>query len=174
LVQLRSDGAAGVSKRLSGYQTEEAKEKAGSGRRTGGDANASRAHRNRLRVQEFLEKSPVAGGMTHQELSKALNGAGLLNRKKENPILDIPWTVQSLRPVRKDVLEKVSLDAEPYCDFFTPPAINAMQEDMGGPPRSVLEGWRPLRKDCAAAVGWLQRALSKAVEVVRGLFRSVS
>jgi hypothetical protein len=49
-----------------------------------------------------------------------------------------------------------------------------MQEDMGGPPRSVLEGWRPLRKDCAAAVGWLQRALSKAVEVVRGLFRSVS
>jgi hypothetical protein len=173
-VQLRSDGAAGVSKRLSGYQTEEAKEKAGSGRRTGGDANASRAHRNRLRVQEFLEKSPVAGGMTHQELSKALNGAGLLTRTKENPILDIPWTVQSLRPVRKDVLEKVSLDAEPYCDFFTPPAINAMQEDMGGPPRSVLEGWRPLRKDCAAAVGSLQRALSKAVEVVRGLFRSVS
>jgi DNA invertase Pin-like site-specific DNA recombinase len=175
LIQLRSDGAAGASKRLSGYRTEEAKEKAGSGRRAGNDANASRAHRNRLRVRRFLEKNPVAGSMTHRELSEALNGAGLLNCKKENPILDIPWTVQSLRPVRKDVLEKMSLDAEPDCEFLVPTAINAMQEATGGPPRSVLDGrQRSSPKDSAAAVGWLQRALSKAVEVVRGLFRSVS
>jgi hypothetical protein len=83
--------------------------------------------------------------------------------------------VQSLRPVRKDVLEKMSLDAEPDRDFFVPPAINAMQEAIGGSPRSDLDGrQRSSPKDSAAAVGWLQRALSKAVEVVRGLFRSVS
>jgi hypothetical protein len=175
LIQLRSGGAAGVSKRLSGYRTEEAKEQAGSGRRTGGDANASRAHRNRLRVRRFLEKNPVAGSMTHRELSEALNGAGLLNCKKKNPTLDIYWTVQSLRPVRKDVLEKMRLDSEPDCEVLVPPAIDAMQEAIGGSPRSDLDGrQRSSPKDSAAALGWLQRALSKAVEVVRGLFRSVS
>ena len=51
--------------------------------------------------------------MTHQQLVDALNAAGILNRASEHPITDKSWTAASLRPVRKDVMDQIALDAEP-------------------------------------------------------------
>ena len=42
-----------------------------------------------------------------------LNTSGILNCVSERKQTNKPWTIQSLRPVRRDVMEQISLDAEP-------------------------------------------------------------
>jgi hypothetical protein len=46
-------------------------------------------------------------------MAGAPNAAGILNRDIEQPRTNKPWTIQSLRPVRRDVMEQIALDAEP-------------------------------------------------------------
>ena len=113
LQQLRSDGASGVLKRSTGQRTEEAEINAKNGRAAGAKANGDRAFRNRLRVQEFIEHNAGAAEMTHQHLVDALNTSGILNCVSERKRTYKPWTIQSLRPVRKDALLQIQLDAEP-------------------------------------------------------------
>tara|TARA_R110002051_G_scaffold30487_1_gene70509 strand:- start:13277 stop:13939 length:663 start_codon:yes stop_codon:yes gene_type:complete len=113
LLQLRADGAAGALKHTSGYRTEEAKINARDGRIAGAKSNGDRAFRNRLRVQEFIERNAGAAEMTHQQLVDALNTSGTLNCVSERKQTNKPWTIQALRPVRKDVMEQIALDAEP-------------------------------------------------------------
>lgn len=113
LLQLRADGAAGAHKHTSGYRTEEAEINAKNGRAAGAKANGDRAFRNRLRVQEFIEHNAGAAEMTHQQLVDALNTSGILNCVSERKRTYKPWTIQALRPVRKDALLQIQLDAEP-------------------------------------------------------------
>lgn len=113
LLQLRADGAAGGLKHTSKYRTEEAKINARDGRAAGAKANGDRAFRNRLRVQEFIERNAGAVGMSRQQLVDTLNASGILNCISERKQKSKPWTIQSLRPVHRDVMEKIALDAEP-------------------------------------------------------------
>ena len=110
---------------------------------------------------------------SHQQLVDALNIAGVLNRKKERSTLDIPWSAQSLRPVRKDVLEQISIDAEPDDEVTSLFEGVAAQEVTGGLPRFGQALQREnVRVDEVAHVGWLQRAVSQAQKAVGRLFRS--
>ncbi len=113
LQQLRSDGGLGATKRNPGFQTEEAGLNAHFGRLAGTKANGDRAFRNRLRVHDYLLKNPMVSSTTRQQFVDAINASGTLNCVSERKREFKPWTVQSLRPVLKDVLLQIQLDAEP-------------------------------------------------------------
>jgi hypothetical protein len=118
LQQLRSDGSLGAKRRSSGFRTEEAKANAQFGRLAGAKANGDRAFRNRLRIQDFILQNPMSAQLTRKQFVDALNAAGILNCVSEGKKTFKPWTVQSLRPVRKDVVEQIALDSEPDDTFM--------------------------------------------------------
>ena len=113
LKQLRSDGHLGALKRAAGQRTTEAETNAHNGRAAGGKANGDRVFRNRLRVIDYLEQNAGASALTHRELVDALNTSGILNCVSERKRTYKPWTAQALRPVRKDAMLQIQLDAEP-------------------------------------------------------------
>jgi hypothetical protein len=118
LQQLRSDGSLGAKRRSSGFRTEEAKANAQFGRLAGAKANGDRAFRNRLRIQDFILQNPMSAQLTRKQFVDALNATGILNCVSEGKKTFKPWTVQSLRPVRKDVVEQIALDSEPDDTFM--------------------------------------------------------
>ena len=113
LKRLRSDGGLGAKRRSSGFQTEEAKTNAQNGRLAGAKANGDRAFRNRLQVQNYILQNPMPASLNRQQFVDVLNAAGILNCASEKKKMLKPWTVQSLRPVLKDVLAQIALDNEP-------------------------------------------------------------
>ena len=63
--------------------------------------------------KNFLEQTVGASEMTHLQLVDVLNTSGILNCVSERKRTYKPWTVQSLRPVRKDAMLQIQLDNEP-------------------------------------------------------------
>ena len=171
LQQLRSDGSTGAKKRVPGNQSEQARESARLGRLIGGDGNAARAHRNRLSVRQFIEGDPNTETLGHQKLADALNSAGILNRASEHPVVDKPWTVGSLRPVRKAVMEQIAIDDEPLVEDFMGAPKDPASEVVSGPPQPQIgpagaggaetEAAHPGRLE--RAVSWVVKAAGKAI-----------
>ena len=97
---------------------------------------------------------------------------GMASRAK--PIKCVWWVniiAASLRPVREEEMKQIALDAEPDSEFLIPPSSDAVREAIRESPGGDLD---PQRLGHTTAAGWLQRALSKAADVVRGLFRPAS
>ena len=118
LQQLRSGGGASAVKCAPAYRSEESKIAASVGRLAGAKANGDRAFRNRLRVQNYLERNPAAQEMTHQQLVDTLNASGIVNCVSERKQMEKPWTISSLRPVRRDANAQIALDSEPDDTFM--------------------------------------------------------
>ncbi|MGJ8590314.1 MAG: recombinase family protein [Yoonia sp.] len=132
LNQLRKDGGIGGRSQDREFQSEEARRNASEKHLSGGAANAERAHRNRLKVREYLEQHPGSENLTHQQLANALNAAGIMNRVKEKPITDKPWTVGSIRPVRKTAMERITMDKELLGEGDTWLVVDATPDPLGG------------------------------------------
>lgn len=176
LEQLRRDGAAGARAREAGFRTGEASDRATAGRARGGDANADRAHRNMLRVQDYIERNPEAGELSHQKLADALNAARIQNRVKESPITDKPWTVGSLRPVRRVTMERIALDRELAVEDELREGVGSGTEALGahpGPPDVPTKDWPAESKWGAAnalrkAVGWVKKMVRSFADRFKG------
>lgn len=94
----------------------DAARRAQDGRKLGGRNNAERAHRNRVRVLDFLRSNPSLEKATHAQLAEALNIAGIRNRRRESPVVDVDWDKVSIRYVRRIVVEELNLERQLYLE----------------------------------------------------------
>lgn len=173
LEQLRKDGGTGGRSQSRGFHSEEASRNAREKHLKGGDANGARAHRNRLKVQEYLEQHAGARTLSHQELANALNALGIMNRIKEKPITNKPWTVGSLRPVRRAVMEQIELDDELLEEDDICPLGNTPREPLTGPSelhRGPLahvtdkKGGADSKGLIGSAVAWVRKVLRRVID----------
>jgi len=105
-------GALGSKAKL----TPDSARRAQDGRKLGGRNNAERAHRNRVRVLDFIRSNPSLEKATHAELAEALNSAGIRNRRRESPVVDVDWDKVSVRHVRRLVMEDLNLERQLYLE----------------------------------------------------------
>ena len=169
LKQLRQDGAAGARARRVGFHGEDAQTKAADGRKSGGNANADRAHRNVLRVQGYIERLEGGEQQSHRELANALNTAGIMNRVKEKPFTDKHWTVQSLRPVRKTAMERIALDRTIDEEEAEASQDSAGEALSSAPTHDVGPALQADRRAATRAPGVLGKTLGWVKSLVRGI-----
>jgi hypothetical protein len=124
-------------------------------------------------VQGYLEQHAGARTLSHQELANALNALGIMNRIKEKPITDKPWTVGSLRPVRRAVMEQIEMDDELLAEGDNWQAGNTPREPLASPSElqlgpltnvTVEKSVSASKGLIGSAIAWVRKVLRRVID----------